>query len=94
MITETARNLRKAKRYYPALRDRMFEAGWTSRDLAPIVGISEQTLSHRLCGRSSWTQRGIESIADELGLTFEEIGRMFFYKRGQDQWLRSNQETT
>lgn len=78
--------VRKASRRYPALHDRIAEAGFTKAEIWAALGMSRQTADSRLYGRSPWRQNEIEILAAELGLTYEEIGRMFFYNRGRDQW--------
>lgn len=78
--------IRQAKRLYPALRERLKDAGYNQRKLGELIGSTIPMVSMKLGGQRQWKQTDIEIIASALGLTWEEIGRMFFYKRGQDQY--------
>lgn len=80
-------NVRKSRREYQALRARIRDAGYNQTTLADALDISRVRVCKLLGGGVIWRADEIEAVANELGLNFEEIGRMFFYKRGQDQWL-------
>ena len=89
MIRGGTAEIRKTKRLYPALRERIKNAGYTQADIGELLEQTPPTISMKLCGKREWRQEEIEILSVELGLTFEEIGRMFFYKRGQDQWAET-----
>nr|WP_300339949.1 helix-turn-helix transcriptional regulator [Actinomyces sp.] len=46
-----------------AARALMTERGWSQRDLAQALGMSVQTLSHRLNGYRRWTLDDVEALA-------------------------------
>lgn len=51
-----------------AARDRLSQG-----DLADALGMSRQSVQHRLTGRSRWTIGELRDVADVLGLDFYEL---------------------
>lgn len=90
MIEHGDTKRRKAKRLYPALRERVYAAGYNLMQIGELCGLSKSSTTLRFCGKVEWTQEDIEIIANEIGLNYEEIGRLFFYTRGQDQYEKGN----
>ena len=82
---------RKARRNYPALRERVKQAGYTQEEIAEMIGTTAPNASMKFCGKRRWSQTDIEIIAAELGLSYEEIGRMFFYRQSPHQYNRDGE---
>lgn len=69
------------KTRYTELRAEMVRHGYDGRRLASVLGISNVTLSQKLCGHTPWTSREMYIIMDLFGLPYSELGR-FFPKNG------------
>ena len=65
------------------LLGKMAEAGVTQRELASSIGISENTLSSRISGRSPFKSSEMESICRELGISLCDMGDIFFESSSQ-----------
>lgn len=63
---------------YSKLRGRIKERGHTQKSLAEVIGVSEGQFCQKLTGRYPFTQREIDKICDELGISVNEIGVFFF----------------
>lgn len=55
------------------IRKRLYKLGWTRRDLAEIVGVSETTVSRWLNGKRTPRVKDAECLAIALGMTLEEL---------------------
>ena len=63
---------------YRKLRGRIVEVFRTHRAFAKELGLSENSLSKKLNGRSQFDQNDMERWAELLKIPFEEIGLYFF----------------
>lgn len=55
------------------LRERMADKGWRQRDLAVAIGVSQQTASRWMLGRTTPTVRNAQSLAQALGVSTDEV---------------------
>ena len=55
------------------IRKRLLNLGWTRRDLAEVVGVSETTVSRWLNGKRTPRVKDAECLATALGMTLEEL---------------------
>jgi len=61
------------------LRGKIAENGLNVRKLAPLIGMSEQSLYRRMQGRSRWYLDEIQNVCEVLGITSDkEIVEFFF----------------
>ena len=63
---------------YNKLRGRIIEICGTQGEFARRVGQSEQIVTAKLAGRSSFTQENIIAWSDVLNIDQNEIGSYFF----------------
>ena len=64
-------------RKYRTLRARMAEMDVRGEDLARVLLLSEQSISHRMTGRTSWALDEAYKVLDYLSVPHGEIGRYF-----------------
>lgn len=69
------------KTRHTELRAEMVRHGYDGRRLAEVLGISNVTLSLKLCGKSPWTSREMYILMDLFDLPYSELNR-FFPKNG------------
>lgn len=55
------------------VRGLMRKSGTRQRELADEIGISEQLLSSKMCGRSNFTLRDVAGIARFFEITTDEL---------------------
>lgn len=65
---------------YAPLLGRIKECGFSQAKLAEAIGINVCTLSGKFNGKSSFTQKDIDSICKVLDISNTEIGKYFFTK--------------
>lgn len=63
---------------YSKLRGRIVEKYYTMRNFADKIGISRQTLSQKITGKSEFSREDIKVFADALEIPKDEIGLFFF----------------
>lgn len=59
------------------LREAMKERGDTQTTLSAVLGITQVSLSNKMCGHQQFKQAEIRAIAERYGLSAEEIRAMF-----------------
>lgn len=65
---------------YSKLRGRIVERFGTMSAFADSMGITKQTLSKKLNGRSGLSQRDIECWSNQLGVSEDDLVSYFFAK--------------
>lgn len=65
---------------YSKLLGRIKEFGLTQERLARAIGKDKSTLTMKLNGRSTFTQKEIDEICKVLNISNDEIGDYFFAK--------------
>jgi len=55
------------------LREQMADKGWRQRDLALATGVSQQTASRWMLGRTTPTVRNAQSLAQAFGVSTDEV---------------------
>lgn len=60
------------------LLGRMTEKGFTQKTMAKELGITENSFTNKLKGRSNFTQLEIVSMSEKLGISNSQIGAYFF----------------
>ena len=63
---------------YSKLRGRIVEKYYTMRNFADKIGVSRQTLSQKLTGKSEFSREDMKLFADALEIPKDEIGLFFF----------------
>lgn len=67
--------------YRKAIRSLMRKQHVTQRDLAPVLGVTEQAVSNKFRGRSNFTLRDLSRIADYFDVSLDYLtGRSDFTK--------------
>lgn len=64
-----------------------------SQSLSDLLGVSRQTATNKLCGKSSFSQHEIAVIAKRYCLTNEEIRKIFIEDDSNDDSERGCQVT-
>lgn len=59
------------------LRAAMVQAGFDGKRLADNIGISNVTLSSRMCGHTPWTSKEMYQIMDLLDLPHWDLNKYF-----------------
>lgn len=60
------------------LLGRMAEKGFTQKTMAKELGITENSFTNKLKGRSNFTQLEIVLMSEKLGISNSQIGAYFF----------------
>ena len=63
---------------YNKLRGRIVEVFGSQARFAEVIGLSEQSISAKLAGSSSFTQDNIIAWSDALNIDQSDIGSYFF----------------
>lgn len=63
---------------YSKLLGRIKEKGYTQKDIAEKIGISESHLCQKLLGRYAFKQSEMQNICNILNIKGTEIGEYFF----------------
>lgn len=63
---------------YAQLRGKIKDYGYTQKECAEQIGISESQLNRKLAGEYVFRQDEINKLCDILHISGEEIGRYFF----------------
>lgn len=63
---------------YNTLRGRIRDCGFTQKEVAARIGVSEGQLSRKLAGEFAFRQDEMESILKLLDVDLSEIGVYFF----------------
>lgn len=66
------------KRNYSKLLGRIKERGITQEQLASAIGKNKSTVSAKINGRFSFTQKEIDDVCRALDIPNDEIGDYFF----------------
>lgn len=64
-------------RKYRTLRARMAEMDVRGEDLARVLLLSEQSISHRMTGRTSWALDEAYKVLDYLSVPHEQLTAYF-----------------
>ena len=65
------------KTRHTELRAEMMKRGYDGISLAKEIGITNDTLSSRLCGKSPWTSREMYRIMDVLEMDYSLLPMLF-----------------
>lgn len=63
---------------FSRLLGKMTEKGFTQKTMAKELGISENSFTNKIKGRTNFTQLEIITICNKLGITNSQIGSYFF----------------
>lgn len=63
---------------FPKLDGKIAEHFGTRGRFAAALGISENSLTAKMCGRRKWKSAEIERARDLLGINRDEVGAYFF----------------
>lgn len=63
---------------YSKLLGKMAEKQYSQKKLCSVIGISENTFTNKIKGRSDFSSEEIASICNVLDITAESIGSYFF----------------
>ena len=66
---------------FPKLRGRIVEKYGSVRNFAKEVGITEGTISLKLCGKTAFKYEDIERFSELLDIPKDEYGAYFFTKK-------------
>lgn len=72
-----------AKYDYSKLKGRIVEKVGTQRRFSELIGVSEHTLSSKLCSHTPWTQTEIAQSCEVLDISPERIAAYFFTREVQ-----------
>lgn len=63
---------------YSKLLGLMAEKNFTQKKLCEVIGISENSFTNKLKGRSNFASDEIVKICNTLGISTESVGKYFF----------------
>lgn len=63
---------------YNRLLGKMTEKGYSQKAMAKELGITENSFSNKIKGRSSFTSLEVISMCEKLGISNSQIGFYFF----------------
>lgn len=68
---------------YNKLKGRIIEVWGSQKAFAHAMGVSEKTISNKLCGKKAWSQDEICLSIEVLGLSAKDIPDYFFTTKVQ-----------
>lgn len=79
---------------YSKLAGRIVEIMGTRTNFAKALGVSEHTISFKMCGKKQWTQREMYQSSVVLGFSTDEIPAYFFRPKVQRSQLDDSTSNT
>jgi len=80
-MTENRREVKIMPYDYSKLLGKITEVFRTQRNFSQAIGLSEHSVSMKLCGKVEWKQGEISKACEALKLECKDISQYFFTKR-------------